>query len=61
MLFFAGTAATVTPIGEIGYNGKIYTLSDPSTRTISSSIAKTLNDIRYGLAPDELGWNWIVQ
>ncbi len=59
--FAAGTAATVTPIGEIGYQGKVYTLSDPSTRTISSSIAKTLNDIRYGLAPDELGWNWIVQ
>ena len=59
--FAAGTAATVTPIGEIGYMGKIYTLSDPATRTVSAGIAKTLNDIRYGLAPDELGWNWIVQ
>ena len=59
--FAAGTAATVTPIGEIGYKGKIYTLSDPSTRTVSANIAKTLNDIRYGLVPDEMGWNWIVQ
>lgn len=59
--FAAGTAATVTPIGEIGYKGKIYTLSDPATRTVSAGIAKTLNDIRYGLAPDELGWNWIVK
>lgn len=58
--FAAGTAATVTPIGEIGYQGKIYTLTDPSTRTVSAGIAKTLNDIRYGLAPDEFGWNWIV-
>ncbi|MGY4383648.1 branched-chain amino acid aminotransferase [Pedobacter sp. UYP24] len=58
--FAAGTAATVTPIGEIGYQGKIYTLTDPSTRTISSGIAKTLNDIRYGLIPDEFGWNWIL-
>ncbi|WP_316812777.1 branched-chain amino acid aminotransferase [Pedobacter heparinus] len=58
--FAAGTAATVTPIGEIGYQGKTYQLSDPATRSISAGIAKTLNDIRYGLAPDEFGWNWIV-
>ncbi|ATP58593.1 branched chain amino acid aminotransferase [Pedobacter ginsengisoli] len=58
--FAAGTAATVTPIGEIGYQGKVYTLTDPSTRTVSAGIAKTLNDIRYGLVPDEFGWNWIV-
>lgn len=58
--FAAGTAATVTPIGEIGYQGKTYQLPDVSTRTVSAGIAKALNDIRYGLAPDEFGWNWIV-
>lgn len=58
--FAAGTAATVTPIGVIGYEGKTYTLPDPSTRTISAGIAKTLNDIRYGLVPDEFGWNWVL-
>ncbi|TDQ09239.1 branched-chain amino acid aminotransferase [Pedobacter metabolipauper] len=58
--FAAGTAATVTPIGEISYLGKLYTLTNPETRTISRDIAKTLNDIRYGLAPDEFGWNWIL-
>lgn len=58
--FAAGTAATVTPIGVIGYQGKTYTLTDPATRTISAGIAKTLNDIRYGLAPDEFGWNWVL-
>jgi branched-chain amino acid aminotransferase len=58
--FAAGTAATVTPIGEIGYQGKTYTLTDPATRTVSAGIAKTLNDIRYGLVPDEFGWNWVL-
>lgn len=58
--FAAGTAATVTPIGAIGYQGKTYTLTDPATRTISSGIAKTLNDIRYGITPDEFGWNWVL-
>jgi branched-chain amino acid aminotransferase len=58
--FAAGTAATVTPIGQISYEGHLYTLSDPATRTVSKTIAKTLNDIRYGLADDEFGWNWIL-
>ena len=58
--FAAGTAATVTPIGEISYEGINYTLPDPSTRTVSAGIAKTLNDIRYGLAPDTFGWNWVL-
>jgi len=58
--FAAGTAATVTPIGEISYQGKLYTLTDPETRNISKGIAKTLNDIRYGLAPDKFGWNWVL-
>ena len=44
--FDVGTAATVTKIGEIGFEGELYKLSDPITRTISTSIAKELNDIR---------------
>lgn len=58
--FAAGTAATVTPIGEIGYNGKSYVLPESTPDNISNGIAKTLNDIRYGLAPDEFGWNTIL-
>ena len=58
--FAVGTAATVTQIGEIGYEGELYQLSDPNTRTISTGIAKELNEIRNGLAADKFGWNWIV-
>ncbi|WP_131538447.1 branched-chain amino acid aminotransferase [Pedobacter nototheniae] len=58
--FAAGTAATVTQIGEIGYQGKTYQLTDSATRNVSNGIAKKLNDIRYGLAPDEFGWNWVL-
>lgn len=58
--FAVGTAATVTQIGEIGFEDKLYKLTDPSTRTISTSIAKELNDIRNGVAEDRFGWNWIV-
>jgi branched-chain amino acid aminotransferase len=58
--FAVGTAATITQIAEMGYQGKMYTLTDPTQRPISTSIAKKLNEIRYGLTADEFGWNWIV-
>lgn len=58
--FAAGTAATVTHIGELGYEGKIYKLTDPETRSISNGIAKKLNDIKYGLTEDTFGWNNII-
>ena len=58
--FAVGTAATITQIAEIGYEGRLYTLTDPATRTVSPAIAKQLKDIRYGAAPDEFGWNWVI-
>nr|WP_221453034.1 branched-chain amino acid aminotransferase [Pedobacter cryoconitis] len=58
--FAVGTAATVTQISEITYEGKKYNLTDPATRTVSIAIAKKLNDIRYGVTADEFGWNWAI-
>ena len=58
--FAVGTAATVTQIGEIGYHGELYQLNEPTKRTISTGIAKELNDIRNGLVDDRFGWNWVV-
>ena len=58
--FAVGTAATVTQIGEIGYDGELYQLSESTTRTISTGIAKELSDIRNGLSEDRFGWNWVV-
>lgn len=58
--FAAGTAAAVTQIGVINFEGKDYTLTDVAARTVSNGIAQKLNDIKYGLAPDTFGWNWIV-
>jgi len=58
--FAAGTAATLTPISEIGYNGKIYRLSDPETREFSKKVVQYLNELRYGKIDDPFGWNFIV-
>ena len=58
--FAAGTAATLTPISEIGYDGEIYTLPDPEKREFSNRVLQYLNDLRYGRIADEFGWNFIV-
>jgi len=58
--FGAGTAATIAPVGSLVYNNEEYTLSDPLAREFSQKVLKTLNDIRYGNAPDTHGWNYPV-
>lgn len=58
--FGAGTAATIAHIAEIVHEGETYTLPDPAKREFSNKLLKTLNDIRYGNAPDEFGWNHFV-
>lgn len=59
--FAAGTAATLTPIIEIAYEGKTYKLSDPTKREFSNRVFKYLNDLRYGKINDEFNWNTIIR
>lgn len=58
--FAAGTAATLTPISEIGYEGKVYTLPDPAEREFSNKVLDFLNELRYGKTADPFGWNFVV-
>ncbi len=54
--FGTGTAATVSPIAEIGYNGKKMHLPPVSTRQISVSIKQELQDIKHLKKADDFGW-----
>ncbi|MXV49426.1 branched-chain amino acid aminotransferase [Pedobacter sp. HMF7647] len=58
--FGVGTAATIIPIAEIGYNEKLYKLNESSPREFSNRMNKALNDIRSGLTEDQFGWNYII-
>lgn len=58
--FGAGTAATIAPIASIGFEGELYSLPDQSEAEFSNKVFKTLNDIRYGSGPDEMGWNYVI-
>ncbi len=58
--FAAGTAATVTSISSINVAGEKYVLPTASSDSLGNKLAKTLNDIKYGLTEDNFGWNWVI-
>jgi branched-chain amino acid aminotransferase len=58
--FGAGTAATIAPVGSISHNGEEYFLIDPEKREFSKKVLKELDAIKYGVAADTHGWNYMV-
>ncbi|MGI4749492.1 MAG: branched-chain amino acid aminotransferase [Janthinobacterium lividum] len=58
--FGVGTAATITPIAEIGFQEAIFTLPDPEKAEFASKLRRALDDIKYGRAKDLNNWNYIV-
>ena len=58
--FAAGTAATITHIDRIGFEGKDYTLPPVEGREFSNKVLDYLNQLRYGKIEDPYGWNIII-
>jgi branched-chain amino acid aminotransferase len=54
--FGAGTAATVSPVIEIGSKENVIRLPPDDERKIGPVLLKNLTDIRHGLAEDKHGW-----
>ena len=54
--FGTGTAAVISPIGELNDNGKIMTLSDGKIGPISQRLYDTLTGIQWGKKEDTFGW-----
>ena len=54
--FGIGTAATVSHIKTIGYEGTDYELSPIEQRPISNRILDTITKIKHGEIDDEYGW-----
>ena len=51
-----GTAAVVSPIGEMGWEGKHITVSGGKIGTLTQKLYDTLTGIQWGKIPDEHGW-----
>jgi branched-chain amino acid aminotransferase len=55
-LFITGTAATLINLVGFGHHGNFYNVMDQGDTSLSASLKKNLDDMRYGLAPDPFGW-----
>ena len=54
--FGTGTAAVISPIGEIAHNGTTITLNGGKTGPLSKRLFDEITAIQYGRKPDKFGW-----
>ena len=52
----AGTAAVISPVGELCWKDEKVTLGDGSIGPVAQKLYDTLTGIQYGRLPDENGW-----
>jgi len=52
----SGTAAVLTPVGNLIHQGKDYTLGTGKPGPITIKLRKALNDIQFGMAEDRFDW-----
>jgi branched-chain amino acid aminotransferase len=55
-VFGSGTAAVISPVGELKYKDRKITIGNGKVGPIAQKFFKTLTDIQYGKAEDPLGW-----
>ncbi len=55
-IFGSGTAAVISPVGEIKYGKKVLTINNGKVGTMADKFYKAITDIQYGRAEDPLGW-----
>ncbi|MBO4208689.1 branched-chain amino acid aminotransferase [Micromonospora echinofusca] len=55
-VFACGTAAVITPIGEVRHPGGSFTVGDGGPGAVTMSVRQQLVDIQRGAADDEYGW-----
>ena len=51
-----GTAAVVSPIGELCYKGRKYTVNNGNIGRVTQHLYDTVTGIQRGLVKDEMGW-----
>ena len=60
-VFGTGTAAVISPVGELRYEGEIATVNDFQTGPVTQRLYDTLTGIQWGKIPDEMGWTQEVE
>jgi branched-chain amino acid aminotransferase len=54
--FASGTAAIVSPVGQIHYSGKDYSINNGKTGPLAEKLYNEILQIQYGLKEDPFGW-----
>ncbi len=55
-VFGAGTAAVISPVGEIKYGDQVITIAGGEIGPVARKYYNAITDIQYGRAEDILGW-----
>lgn len=56
-----GTAAVVSPIGTLAYEGQEHTVGDGGIGAVTQKLYDTLTGIQWGTLPDTFGWCHTVE
>lgn len=59
--FGTGTAAVISPIGELSWNGEKITVNNLETGPLAKKIYDSLTGIQTGVAEDPFGWRVVVE
>ena len=55
-VFGSGTAAVISPVGELKYGDKIIHIGDGKVGPVAQKLYNAITDIQYGKAEDPMGW-----
>ncbi len=55
-IFGSGTAAVISPVGELKYGDKVLTIGDGNVGPIANRLFNSIQDIQYGKSKDPFGW-----
>lgn len=55
-IFGSGTAAVISPVGEIKYGDQVITIGDGNVGPMAQRFYKAITDIQYGHGEDPMGW-----
>jgi branched-chain amino acid aminotransferase len=55
-IFGSGTAAVISPVGELKYEDKVVTIGDGKVGPVAHKLYDAITDIQYGRVEDPMGW-----
>jgi branched-chain amino acid aminotransferase len=55
-VFGTGTAASISPVGELGLEDRTITINNGQPGEVAPMLFKAITDIQYGRTADNMGW-----